>query len=596
MKKLFYFAAVAILAAGLAFTGCDLLESPDGPGSTEETYSPLTIQGQDTDGKTVEIIFSTKRTFTKQVLTPASDDTYAIKKNGAELSAGDIKVASSEITFNPKSGASSPFKATYSGGKLAFDGNTIPLDTPVGFKPIENNVTNTTAEGIAKILGSNAEVNGNDVVISGTVTVRENLEIPAGIKLIFNTREKDQFLLDGEKKVEVTAKGGIEVRSNRAVQVVDNNKNVGRLIVERDSTINGTLSVADATTMEIASGATVTIGNRGNLNIEGGATLNVLGNVTIDNGGTMLVTGDATRETVNDKYIKAADTTQQQKTKTDKKDGILKGGSGSSLVIKNGGTLLIPDPSAYDLGDVKSEITVQAGGQVIALTVEPPDASSATASNGSSDTTTYKPRSAPLIGTTSTAVDNFLGADFVMEPGADSKIVITVKQGDPELTLVGKAVALGAVNYSNVTAAGRDKVWLTYKFTVDDNSVLEVGGTTKWFSEVRVTGSQFTVQGRKSGQLINRGKILIYGKQSGAQSGSGIIKWYNGVFTDNKRVYRQEDNTRIEEKSSTISFLDGSGSKITGMNDENCVYWWCEDEDKPGYIGYKDPPPNEDDE
>ena len=100
MKKRYLFVAVALLAAGLVFTGCDLL-NPDGIAGDEEMFP---IIGNDDEGKVVRIEFFVK----KDVMRPQRDDRYIIKLDNNQVSSGKIDVigltAPQKVIFIPNTG------------------------------------------------------------------------------------------------------------------------------------------------------------------------------------------------------------------------------------------------------------------------------------------------------------------------------------------------------------------------------------------------------------------------------------------------------------------------------------------------------------
>ena len=107
MKKRYLFIAVAILAAGLVFSGCDLL-GIFGNDSGGQTYDDLTITGAAADGTSVTTIFSTTRGPGKAVMPkPETGDTYRILYANKEVSRGGIEVRATTITFKPSSGEKS---------------------------------------------------------------------------------------------------------------------------------------------------------------------------------------------------------------------------------------------------------------------------------------------------------------------------------------------------------------------------------------------------------------------------------------------------------------------------------------------------------
>jgi len=136
MKKRYLFVVIAILAAGLVFTGCDLINGAggadngkdnNGGGGTQEPYDNLEITGEDSNGNAIKTIFSTTRKLSRgTVMTPQSDDSYKILSGATEISNGQIKVSGSLVTFTPANG-NSPFEAV-----LVNNSNNHILNFPSG--------------------------------------------------------------------------------------------------------------------------------------------------------------------------------------------------------------------------------------------------------------------------------------------------------------------------------------------------------------------------------------------------------------------------------------------------------------------------------
>jgi len=297
-----------------------------------------------------------------------------------------------------------------------------------------------------------------------------------------------------------------------------NVKGEGKLVVEGNSVIKGTLKVDEKGTLEF-SGGTVTVGENGWLDIDG--TLDISTGVTIGSGGKLSLLGERAAAEVYKGYV-TTDTTDILA----KKNAVLK--FSGSLAVENGGRLIMPDPQKFDLSKVKGEIEVKAGGELFLFTGAPPLDSAAG----------LRTRHHPLIGTTGTEAGDSMGADFVMNPGANpgSKIKITfISSKKPELVLTGKATALGPLDYNDPDwSKRRSLVWLTYAFTVDENSVLQVGGSEERYSSLLVLGSNYYQHGFESGKLTNKGKILISKK-------SGILTSYGGsISPKDDKVYKQQ--------------------------------------------------------
>jgi len=564
MKKRFLFVAVTILAVTLAFTGCDLFEPPVGGGSTE-TVEPRTIKGTDSKGQPVEIKFVRP---SRKVIDPENNDNYEINYKGNKVSEGYIKVSGTSpktITFYPKGGSDNDkFEGTYNGGdNLTFPNNKIPLkDGEIDFRPGSNTI-NSDAQKVADKFGENASVDGNNVVIDFSIDVtHENIDIPAGVGLVFNTRGSYLFI---DSNITITAKGGIEVRNGRDVRIVGG----GKLAVEGSSAIRGTLIVGgEATgdnnrkgTLELGAG-TFTIGENGHLDIRNG-TLDISGNVTIGNKGKLSLLGDRAAAIVYKKY----DTTDTTDTDNNPnlRDSVLTGSG--SLVVENGGKFIIPDPLAFDTTKAKMEIEVKAGGEMFIFTGAYPLA------KGSDNKVISKHRLHPLIGIASTEAGASTGADYVMNPGAnpDSKIKITIISKIPDLVLTGRATVLGPLDPNDENwRTRRSSVYLTYRFTVDENSVLQVGNSEERYSSFLVCKIDDTGYG--SGKLTNNGRILI-SKKSGmlATAGTSITPSTSKVY---KLLYGDSTNpTPIKDRSKSYSIIPGSQEESVKIWDDDEIRW-----------------------
>jgi hypothetical protein len=180
VKKRYLFVAVVLLAAGLVFTGCDLLEPEDdtNDNTSSGTGIPWTINGT-AESKSVIIEFTSK---TKGK--PEKDDKYKIVYDynySNPVSSGNIDVNGSAttpiITFIPTTGGDQ-FKATLDAAKLTFpNGILTPTGTIMGYrsdgsgdpislvfdKDLDNTkpITITSIAGGALILTVAAKNNGN---------------------------------------------------------------------------------------------------------------------------------------------------------------------------------------------------------------------------------------------------------------------------------------------------------------------------------------------------------------------------------------------------------------------------------------------------
>jgi len=552
MKKQYLFAAVAVLAFGLAFAACDLLEPMGGEGATvpttPDTYSDLVIKGTDSNDKTVEITFSRTERAVVPLTTLKTGDKYEIKHDGTVVSKGDITVEGKEITFKPTAAfGGTSFKGTYTNDvkDLRFAGDIPLADSKkiTGYKPKpETGGNSSEAQKIADKLGPDAHVNGDNVVVDYDIEVDENLEIPAGVKLIFNTRESNFSI---KKNVTVTAKGGIEIGNSRKVSVKAPGDGTGTLVVEGTSGIKGSL-VVDATGKLKVEGTVKLEG--GTLDVKGDGVLDISGSVIIESGGVLSLFGEKAAAEVYDENH-----SDEEATSTSKKNAFLT--ASGSVTVKNGGRFQMPDPPKF-LKETKNKITgeieVEAGGEIILFTGAPP----------LPEEGEEKSRLHPLIGTASTEADVSVGADYVMDPAAnpDSKIKIKVASGKPVLDLTGRAIALGPLNPNDQGFIDgkmmRSCVWITsYTFNVLEDSVLQIGNSTARYS------SLIALSG---GKLSNKGKIVIF-KKSGMFIANEALPT-STITTTNFKVYKQgyESTNPIEPDDATTSDEEGVPEDVKG--------------------------------
>jgi len=311
MKKRYSFVAVAILAVGLGLAGCDLFEG--GNGSIQETYAPLVIEGRDSGGIPVKIIFSTTRIIKAATMIPDNDDRYEIRYNEARASYGAIKVPrQTVIAFRPEDGGNS-FTGTLTGENNLILPDITLADGRIirGFKPGGTGTSgdSSSAKEIADQLGKNAAVEGGNVVITGDIEVTKNIVIPAGVKLIFNTGKSASFKINGS--ISVTANGGIEVPDGMDVKFTGD----GSLIIGEKSTVSGKLDI-----------------DRG--------TLDISASLTIESRGVMSLAA------------------------------VLKGSG--SLIVKYGARLKTPDLLGFNFTGLTGGIEVEAGGEMILVTALSP--------------------------------------------------------------------------------------------------------------------------------------------------------------------------------------------------------------------------------
>jgi len=494
---------VIILTVGLVFTACDLIQAGTGGTTSQETFDPLVITGKDSEGSPVIVKFSRPATG-KQALTPSTlkdKDTYEIFHNSVLVSSGTITISGGTVTFTPASG--NPFLGTVgsSGGvsTVTLPNGVIPSSTGgtiAGFVPdggSNNGNSSSDAKAVAALLGSNAEASGSTVVIKGDITVRSSINIPSGVKLVFNTNNNDFYIVN--YTVSVAAGGGIEVPSGKSVNVVG----AGALIVEGKSTINGRLNVGrnyDTGVLDISGGGTVfTIDNGGVLSVLGGETVSKVGQIKYEKSGAWGT------------------------------DAVFK--LSASLIVEKGGRFFMPDPTVFDVSNITGGVRVKAGGELILITAD---------ANGEEDLH-------PVIGTITTSTQGFPeGADYVMDPISDSRIDLSINSGVPALELTGNATALGRLvieqkmDKSESTPTPLDgrkppyrlDVWLLYPLTVTETSVLQVGNSVDLFTSLFITGAQHPIPGLKRGLLTNNNRITIF-------DGSGIVEWFGGYFNWNAR-------------------------------------------------------------
>ena len=514
MKKRYLFCfLVTILAVGLVFTTCDLLKNPD-EGGTQEPLDDLVINGKDADGRDVQFIFSPASTAgiasiastAKATMKPKTNDTYKIFYGGKLVSSGKISMSGTTvIVFTPTSGPT--FTGNYtSGNNLLTFTSEIPLEgggSIKGFQPVNGGSNGTDSSAAAKAVeadfnSSNAVAVGSTVEIRGPLTVTKNVNIPSGVKLIFNAREDDEFRINN--RISVTAKGGIEVKSGRGVSVVDD----GQLIVEGNSTISGRLNIGKGN----ETGTLDIFGTGNEFTIKSGGVLSLLGDETV---------AKVAQLKYGRTYINPLGP-----------DAVFK--LSGSLVVESGGRFQIPDPTGFEVGSITGVIKIKAGGELILVTADP---------NGIKDLH-------PLIGVLSTATEGFpVGADYVMDPvNTDSRIEARINSGVPAFELTGSATALGRLivqrkiaNDASGKATSdflderpipyRQEVWLLYPFTVTANGDLRVGNSsdrkgnlTSW---ILVTGDLVPTGGLRRGVLTNNNKIGIF-------QNCGIMEWFGGYF------------------------------------------------------------------
>jgi hypothetical protein len=555
----------AMLALGLVFNACELFKPGDGIGGgpTQETWEPLVVTGADSDSKTVRIVFTRPA---KQALTPSTlkdDDNYEIFHNGQSVSSGTINITGSIVTFIPASGNRFQAAFTTSNGvtSLSLPDGVVPSATVAGGFITGFHTTNGGGSDnsyalavVSQLDSPNAAAEGGNVVIKGPVVVKKDVTIPAGVKLIFNTRDNDVFNINTD--VKVTARGAIEVPAGKGVTIGGD----GGL------TIEGNLTVI-----------------RGKMNIAGGTTLEITGTTTIESGGLLLICGDGTVIKVyNEKYARS-----EQESAV---DAVLK--LSGTLAVKNGGRLQLPDTFKFNLKNVTGGIEVEAGGELILLTGEWVDDRSQPLAivgnwsvgwpkgNFSPDMIingNYSPIMEigyssgypkipgpfllPLIGTVNTETTGVpVGADFVMDPSAKalpSKITMKVNSGVPAFELTGRAIALGRLilekyydkywaNLKEREPPFRLEVLVNYPFTVGENSFLQVGNSKdkSLQSVLMVTGPAFYnyTKDLKYGVLTNNGKILVL-------ENSAIMEGFGGYIDHKKNILQYANNS---DSASTV--------------------------------------------
>jgi len=544
MKKRSLFVAVAIIMVALVFFTCDLIKPVDNADDDQDTVGDLVINGVDADNTLVRITFSRPAKdsdkATVPMINPQSGDKYAINY-GTQLkliSSGEITVTGITILFTPSDGGKT-FTGTYSGGNLTFIDNPLPTDPEIKGFHIDsgNNGGSSEANAIFKAWGEkNLTVVGNTVYINGDITVVDSIIISDKIKLVFNARDNNPFIIGtGSASTKVTVKGGIEVAKDRGVKLQGSS---GTLVVEgangSASTINGRLIVDEYATLDIA------------------------GDATITSGGVLELFGYRSAYLVaNDKY---------ERKPPD--DNILRNGRGDAvfklrgkLSVQSGGKFQMPDPYKFDsIKYITGSIEVNSGGELILVTASP---------KGYYDLH-------PLIGTEFTKAQGApVGADFVLEDGG--MIVIRIsgdKDPNPAMELSGNAMVLGRLildenhrlykNEENERSIPyRFEVWLTYPLTVKTGGILTIGNSEafNFRTTLLVTGSDFSsilgsnanspsssfsstygtagISGLKNG--INKGVLINDGGTIQIFNKNAIVQWFGGYF-NSKSVFDMKSN------------------------------------------------------
>ena len=163
MKKFRIFGFVAfvtLLAFALILGACD------GAGSGDERYEDLIIRGS-IDGRATELVISTNRTVPRNILDPATGDSYVLRfvDNGQVISQGTISRNGVHLTFRP-TGGGEEFRATYYGGNT-IQNLRVPLadGTTASFTPSAQ-TSNTGGGGRTQNDDNNGQGSGITVSVS----------------------------------------------------------------------------------------------------------------------------------------------------------------------------------------------------------------------------------------------------------------------------------------------------------------------------------------------------------------------------------------------------------------------------------------------
>ena len=521
-KRCLFGLMVTILAAALAFTGCDMLapdkDSDNGSGKTQESYGDLIIDGTAAGDKPVKVKFTTTRTPPKAVaiLTPENGDKYEIQYDttATVVSSGAISVTGTsprQITFIPAAAGSSSFVAYLTNNTAAnkailnFPNNSIPGTTITGYKSegsasvialaFEKDLAETpftlavdaASASLLKVTltassGSGAsyqwyrsESNGYaGTAISGATSDSYTPPTAAAGTLYYYvcvTNASGGFLRSKIATVEVKAgnSAGGDITNNLGAggNLVDT-ATENKIIITGSVKVTGNSKVPVGKTLEIQAaggellvpaGITVTVsGTKTTLDVKG--TLKVDGDVIVENGGILDVCADATIEALKNK--KAASNS----------DGVLKGSG--TITIKSGGKMYIPDANGgqFTLSEVTGAIEVEANGELFIVGVDP---------NHDKVRMEW-----PWIGTKQTKVtgnSEVLGADIIVEK--DKIAIKPYMEGNnialPYMILFGDATVLGVKDQTK-----RIPVNFISMFTVNPGKTLTIGDGTTIGSELTI--------------------------------------------------------------------------------------------------------------
>ena len=168
----------AVLAFGITMVACD------SGGDDGERYEPMIIRGT-AGGRPTELEISTNRTVPRNVLTPASGDSYVLRYlNPTEvISQGSIQVDPNGvmIRFNP-SGSGESFSGSFSGGLISIPSIPGPGGTTLSFTPAGGGTTPGGGNG-----GTTTSTNGTPQPVTITITpTSANINSGVGGKVNFS--------------------------------------------------------------------------------------------------------------------------------------------------------------------------------------------------------------------------------------------------------------------------------------------------------------------------------------------------------------------------------------------------------------------------
>ena len=515
MKKRYLFGFMAlILAAALAFSGCDLLNLGDDNNNNnnnnnnnkDPTYKDLVITGQDSSGAEIKTTFSTTRTTKNEgevMPYPDGGDKYTITKSGTQASGGTITVENKTfITFTPTTGGNVTFKAVLynNNSSLAYpDG--IPSTSTGKITQNENSgsltfTTNLSTDEVTYNAGQTVtplEVNasGSDLIVYQWYNYETNSSDgkPIGTNSKTYTPNATGFYYvciansSGNFKKSNTAKVTI-IGSSGATGNDDITGSLGASVVDdtKPSDIKITGSVAAKKSFDIPSGTTLTIEEDGELIIPVGITITVKGKLFVGNGkknssnksGTLTANGgNVVVASGGELWINADGTKKTQKDDsndtTEKIDGILNGTG--KITINKTGKMYIPSMTTNQsfLSTVKGSIKVESGGELYLVGYD---------KDGKAEI------NYPWIGTKDS--QNFkkepVGADFTLDNAENSgSITITINSNPVSMLLDGNTTILGPKYTGTDTDKKNDRgtVEIGYPLYVNPDKTLTIGDGSK---------------------------------------------------------------------------------------------------------------------